>query len=277
MKSYRVYSKMYTLRDNVNKISNGYRKNIILVIIKDSKEYCLEINTVRISNTLKVSKWCYVTVGKNNRKDNSESLDTSRGTVQREQTQKTRKLYNRQYSKVVYARSYVQLNVCTDNQNSTAEVREGWQGEKYVKCKSENTIQINNVSTKYVPCVARIDIWPVLCIGVKFSYLRNPRVNPIPVRLKMSTWSKGEKGREDDVEMDDPAASGLIVASYIVALIINKCPNSCRAVISLDCNLYSYNVHNGTMSVIYILAPEQCRMYVIVYLNFIIWCGRYGE
>ncbi len=213
----------------------------------------------------------------NKRKNNSELLDTSSGTVHRERTQKTRSSRNSQYSKVVYAQLDLQLNECTDKQKSTVEVREGWHVEKRVKCKGANIIWKENINTMCVPYVATVYKSLSSCIYVKFSCIRNPRVNPIPVRFEMSTWSKGEKGREEDVEMADPAATGLIDASYIVALNINKCPNSCRAVISLDCNLYSYNVHNGTMSGVHRIALERCSVYEIVYLIFIIWCGRYGE
>ena len=150
----------------------------------------------------------------------------------------------------------------------------------------------------------------------------------IPVLSKMSTAGRGE----DDVEMADPALTGLnsvfasIVSGTLFALImcsnllvkilvimLNKVCLSCRAVISLDCflsccpsivvnlfacktRLYIARWHlaldspvindyacktrlhkTRSHSALDRIDPAKNRIYVIVELTFIIWCGRYGE
>jgi hypothetical protein len=148
----------------------------------------------------------------------------------------------------------------------------------------------------------------------------------------MDNQRKGELRKEDDVEMADPALTGLnsvflsIVSGTLLALnmcsnllvkvlviMLNKVCLSCRAVISLDCflsccpsivvniiacktrlyiarmhfaldslviNEYACKTHlhkTRSHSALDRIDPAKNRIYVIVELTFIIWCGRYGE
>jgi hypothetical protein len=169
------------------------------------------------------------------------------------------------------------------------------------------------------------------CICSRSRY-KPTNVNPIPVSPKMDNQRKGELRKEDDVEMADPALTGLnsvfasIVSGTLLALnmcsnllvkvlviMLNKVCLSCRAVISLDCflsccpsivvniiacktrlyiarmhfaldslviNEYACKTHlhkTRSHSALDRIDPAKNRIYVIVELTFIIWCGRYGE
>jgi hypothetical protein len=146
------------------------------------------------------------------------------------------------------------------------------------------------------------------CRGSKNRY-KLTNANHIPVRPKMDNQRKGEQGKEDDVEMADPALTGTnsVFITFVsgILLALNFCPNllvivslimlnkvrvSCRAVISLDCfiscctiiviNEYAFKVClyiARSHSVLDRSVPAKTRAYIIVELTFIIWCGRYGE
>jgi hypothetical protein len=190
-------------------------------------------------------------------------------------------------------------------------------------CRSTNTYRASickNVVTVTEECIC------------SRSRYKPTNVNPIPVSPIMDNQRRGELRKEDDVEMADPALTGLnsvfasIVSGTLLALImcsnllvkilvimLNKVCLSCRAVISLDCflsccpsivvnifacktRLYIARWHFALDSLVINdyacktrlhktrshsaldrIDPAKIRIYVIVELTFIIWCGRYGE
>jgi hypothetical protein len=201
--------------------------------------------------------------------------------------------------------------------------------EKWRKVKIRTT---RKSTTKYRASICKnVVMITEECIGSRSRY-KLTNVNPIPVSPKMDNQRKGELRKEDDVEMADPALTGLnsvfttIVSGILLALnmcssllvkvlviLLNKVRLSCRAVISLDCflscctsivineyacktRLHIARLHSALDSIvsneyacktrlhkarshsaIYRIVPAKIRIYVIVELTFIIWCGRYGE
>jgi len=201
--------------------------------------------------------------------------------------------------------------------------------EKWIKVKKRTTRRSTH---KYrAPICKNVVTVTEECICSRSRY-KPTNVNPIPVSPKMDNQRKGELRKEDDVEMADPALTGLnsvfasIVSGTLLALnmcsnllvkvlviMLNKVCLSCRAVISLDCflsccpsivvnifacktRLYIARWHFALDSLVINdyacktrlhktrshsaldrIDPAKIRIYVIVELTFIIWCGRYGE
>jgi len=201
--------------------------------------------------------------------------------------------------------------------------------EKWIKVKKRTTRRSTH---KYrAPICKNVVTVTEECICSRSRY-KPTNVNPIPVSPKMDNQRRGELRKEDDVEMADPALTGLnsvfasTVSGTLLALImcsnllvkilvimLNKVCLSCRAVISLDCflsccpsivvnifacktRLYIARWHFALDSLVINdyacktrlhktrshsaldrIDPAKSRIYVIVELTFIIWCGRYGE
>jgi hypothetical protein len=164
-----------------------------------------------------------------------------------------------------------------------------------------------NKCTEVIGISVEICVRGQSCLMCRYNHMN---INSFPVRLKMNNQSRGGQGKEDDVEMADPAPTGLtsvfvtIVSGFQPALnmcnskidiviwnMLNKYLSSCRAVISLDCLLscYTWIVKNvpACTVVSQIDKSPPCTIcstvftnlgiYAIVELTFIIWCGRYGE
>jgi hypothetical protein len=134
-------------------------------------------------------------------------------------------------------------------------------GKKVIVANVENRMKVKIRTTcrstdVYRASICKKDVTVTEeCICSRSRY-KPTNVNPIPVSPKMDNQRKGELRKEDDVEMADPALTGLnsafatIVSGTLLALnmcsnllvkvlviMLNKVCLSCRAVISLDCLL----------------------------------------